>query len=309
MKPYKLNLFKVLNDKQEKELSLVSELECWYLKNDEKVLLKCNKEDNQYSIESSNGDWNIEDHGLGINYMVKLRNASKLFGIDGIAEEDAKISLIITWKSSKSKERGVFELQRLQNEDCEQIFNFEHFFRRNTFHGVIELNVRLVLEQVGTKRYASLNNTQGVIIGEIGKVFINVDGSGSLFPIINICDKEKGLWSVKMEFTDPSQDLFVDCFRIVLNTAHRDYKFIDISNTDKYCSRLISEIIQQSIIVLLTKLYSDGFLENITNIDFQDGSILQVVKYMIDTKEFDVSSIESIVNTVSKYFDNRGVTL
>ena len=50
MKPYKLNLFKVLNDKQEKELSLVSELECWYLKNDEKVLLKCNKEDNQYSF-------------------------------------------------------------------------------------------------------------------------------------------------------------------------------------------------------------------------------------------------------------------
>lgn len=309
MKPYKLNLFKVLNEKQEKELGLKSQLDCWFIKDDQKILLRCNKEDNQYAIESTDGCWNIEEYGLGLNYTVKLSNASSLFGINGIAEEDAKIGLVLTWKSSQSKERGVFESKVVQNENKEQLIVFEHFFKKHTFHGVIELNLRLVLEQPGTGRNLSLNNTQGVIIGEIEKIFINVDGSGSLFPIINIYDKNKGLWSVKMDFTDPSQDLFVDSFKIILNTAHRDYKFIDVSNNEKYCSRLISEIIQQSIIVLLTKLFSDGCFININEIDFQEGSVLQVVKYMIDTKEFDVSSIEAIVNSVSKYFDNRGVSL
>ncbi len=307
MKPYKLSLFKVLSDRQQKSLNIQSTLDAWYHNNSEDQELKLNKEQNQYSLESIDGLWNVEDYGFGINLKLSLDNACILYGLDGIADHSSEISMVVTWKSSSSKDRGVLGPQCVKNVNETQVLTFSKRFDKHTYHGVIELSVRLVLTKSGAPETISLNNTPGVIIGEIEKLFINVDGSGSLFPIINIHDKEKSLWQVKMDFTDPTQDLFVDSFKIVLNTAHKDYVFIDLTNKEKYCSRLVSEIVQQAIIALLTKLLNEKSFIELDNIDYQEGSVLQVVKYMIDTKEFDVSSVESIINTVSNYFDKRGV--
>lgn len=307
MRPYKLSLFKVLSDKQQKFLNIQTSLEaCYHYNNDNEELI-LHKEENQYSLESINGLWNINDHGLKINLKLSLDNACVLYGPDGIADTSSEISMVVTWKSSQSKDRGVLGCQRVRNINETQILSFSKSFEKHTYHGTIELSVRLVLTKSGHFTNFSLNNTTGVIIGEIKKLFISVDGSGSLFPIKNIQDKEKPLWQVKMDFTDPTQDLFVDSFKILLNTAHKDYIFIDLANKEKYCGRLVSEIVQQAIIALLTKLLDDKNLIDIENIDYQEGSVLQVVKYMIDTKEFDISSVESIINTVAKYFDKRGV--
>ena len=307
MKPYKLSLFKVLSDKQQESLNIQSTLNAWYHNNNEDKELKLHREENQYSLESVDGLWNIADYGFQINIKLSLDNACILYGLDGIADESSEISMVVIWRSSQSKDRGVLEPQYVQNKNETQILSFSKRFEKQKYHGVIELSVRLVLTKSGTCENISINNTQGVIIGEIEKLFINVDGSGSLFPIINIHDKEKSLWQVKMDFTDPTQDLFVDSFKIVLNTAHKDYILIDLSNKEKYCSRLVTEIVQQAIIALLTKLLNEKYFIELDSIDYQEGSVLQVVKYMIDTKEFDVSSVESIINTVSNYFDKRGV--
>ncbi len=307
MRPYRLSLFKVLSNKQKELLNIELALNAKYNDQGKIKELSLKKEGNQYSLDSSDGLWNMEEYGLNVDLGLSLTNACILYGSDGIANGDSEISMVVTWKSSSSKERGVFNPQSIKNINDAQVMSFSNEFARNTFHGVIELNVQLVLTKPGTPSEITLNNTQGVIIGDIEKLFINVDGSGSLFPIININDKEKPLWQIKMDFADPTQDLFVDTFKIILNTAHKDYVFIDLSNNEKCCNRLIIEIIQQSIIALLSKLLNENYLINLENIDYQEGSVLQVAKYMIDTKEFDVSSIESIIDSVSRYFDKRGV--
>jgi hypothetical protein len=302
----KINFFNSISSDEVKKYKFDSKIEYYYSSSGRRNILEFQDEGVQVSIDSSNGEWTSKEFGLGVNMLLSLENGEDLYD-NKIAYDNSELGLAILWSSPYSKKRGVMEAKKLSNINDRQYFKFDKYFAPNTFHGSIDLEFALILLKKSDRNdIFSINNTQGVHLAEFGRKSIRLDGSGSIFPVVNIHDKSKPLWSIALEYNDPEIDLFHDTVKIELNTAHKDYKYIDVRNKELYCERLVNEIFAHAIAQFLLNLYDEGQMKDIKNKDYDQLSVMQVAKYIIDTKGFDNTSVVTITESILKYFDKKG---
>ncbi|WP_236897754.1 hypothetical protein [Clostridium beijerinckii] len=282
-----------------------------YIKNCKKSLLNCERVSDDSAICMINDDegiWNPDEYAFSINRKYKFNNYYILFGENGIACSDAVIGVAIMWTSADSKQRGIIEVGEIHNTYEELYFNMEHLFNKAQLRGDVEFTTIIYIKntgnQLGTEEH--LANSCGCIVGEIDKFYLRLDGAGSMFPIYETSELDKPLWEVKCEWEDPRYDDFGECVSININTAHKNYKYLDKTKRT-YDEQLLKEIMASALTIVITKLRSETFWDLIVNgtAEYEDGSVAQAVNYFITTLGWNVTNPELLSFSIRKFFDER----
>lgn len=262
-----------------------------------------------YTINDTEGIWNPDDYNIGLKKHFKFKNINILFGAEGIACSDAVIGVGIIWTSTDSKQRGVISAGEINNNCNEISFDAEYIFERAQLRGDITLSTVLYIKKAGkpSEDEQHLANECGCILGKIDNYNLKLDGNGSVFPIYEINDKNKPLWTLSCEWEDPRYDSFSECISININKAHKNYRKLDKSKPIVYDDQLMKEIISSALTIVIMKLQNESCWNDIAleNVEFDEGSIAQAVSYFITTLGWNVDKPENISASIRKFFDER----
>lgn len=260
-----------------------------------------------YYIKDENGVWTQDDYNIGFRRRYSLRTFQCLFGPNGILSRTGRLGLAIIWTSSDSKQRGVIPVGTFSVSDQSFEADAEKLFYKAQLRGEICFTTVLYLADAGKAEDGEehLANKNGYILGELESYTIRLDGSGSAFPIFEVSEPGQPLWYVKCDWLDPTSELLAECVSINLNTAHKNYKYID--RTQKYFNgQLLSEIMASAISIIVESARQSGFWDQIiSNDNLEQGSVGQALFYFTDTLEWDLTSPESVSLSARKYFDQR----
>lgn len=299
-----INFYPTLTDELISKLNPKTTFEFYYECVDENVALNFTNEDGQISFDESS-NWNCDDYDLQVTLEVNLENTNCLFGENGVAPINSKLGLALEWYSTSSKIREVITVENdIVNglEHC--ALTFDTCFPKSTFSGVITLNLILYLKEKSTllsKNEHFLNNEEGINLGIINNNNIFMTGNGSLFPIKIEALNINRLWDLQINYEDLNETLFSEGIALVLNSNHRDYKYID-PNNNCYCERLADEIVSNAIVLLLCHIKENEGLD-ILNKNSVPGSIMEFLCYCKDTLDINFSSSLEISKTVKKLLE------
>ena len=288
-----------------------------YDRDGEEISLLNNDDENSMSneivLEDETGYWSPDEYPLKFSKQIVVKKASILYNINPnvndynykIACSNAAIGIGLLWSSPSSGQRGAFILGDIKNTNEEQKFFIEKSFAKGSLRGEIILSVILFIKTPGKPKenehiYA---NEPGSKIGEIESTVIRIDGNGSFFPMKEVDRPGETLWSVECNWTDPSMDNFSDCVSILLNRAHKNFKYIDRTNKD-YQPQLLLEILASAVsnIIETYREYDKTFE---TTQDAQEGSVALAVRYFKDNLDWDISSPTRTSASIRNFFEQK----
>ena len=183
----------------------------------------------------------------------------------------------------------------------------EIFFSDAKLRGDVNFSTVLYIAQSGTPEEdeTHLANEEGFIIGELDSFDLKLEGSGSLFPVFEVFEAEQPLWYVRCDWTDPVSDSFADTVSININTAHKNYKYIDRMQKT-FCSQLLVEVMSSALCCIIEKIRSENYLEQILgDEDMEHGSVGEAVRYFSNTLGWDFSTPDKLSLSTRKFFDRR----
>lgn len=264
----------------------------------------------------TDGIWSPEKHNLRVKRTIALRKYRNLFGPDGLACKNARLGVSLVWTSSDSRQRGaapvlVFGVSEEQFADrsdhtfTEGEIDFE--FPPAKIRGDVSLSVVLYIAEAGTptKDEAHLANEEGFVLGEFDSFVLRLDGNGSLFPVYEVFEKNQPLWYVRCDWTDPILDSFSESVSININTAHKNYKYLD-RKQKTFCPQLFVEVMSSALCCIIEKIRSEKYLDQILGEDeMEPGSVGEVIHYFANTLEWDFSSPDQLSLSTRKFFDGR----
>lgn len=264
----------------------------------------------------TDGIWSPEKHNLRVKRTIALRKYRSLFGSEGLACKNARLGVSLVWTSSDSRQRGavpvlVFGISEEQFADrsdhtfTEGEIDFE--FPPAKIRGDVSLSVVLYIAEAGTptKDEAHLANEEGFVLGEFDSFVLRLDGNGSLFPVYEVFEKNQPLWYVRCDWTDPILDSFSESVSININTAHKNYKYLD-RKQKTFCPQLFVEVMSSALCCIIEKIRSEKYLDQILGEDeMEPGSVGEVIHYFANTLEWDFSSPDQLSLSTRKFFDGR----
>ncbi len=269
-----------------------------------KTLLVEEFSDTEFTLSSEDGNWACDEFGMIINCEVKFNDIKNLFSINGVAYEDSLIGVSLNIYCAKSKYRKIVKLGTLSVEVENVILESHLTIDPKKVDSNINCKVVCYLERPSSQNTTFLkNNNKGIILGEIYNKQITLEGSSSIFPIVNIHAVGKPLWSFIFDFDDPETDIFIDCAKIVLNTASKDYKLIDAVSSNSYCDRVVIEIFKAAMAQFLLTLKEKDFLPDISS-NYSPGTISSFAHYLITKHNIKVDSTENIYKSLNDFFEN-----
>ena len=250
-------------------------------------------------------DWEQDD--LIIKVEVKIKNVSSLFGPEGVAPEKSKIGTILESYSRKAKFRTTsISTTFVERSMKDSVLSFNICIPKGRVEGELDLNVLLYLAEEAdhlNDDESFLNNIPGAILGVLDTKTLCLTGNGSLFPIINKPSTDNKLWSLVISYDDPALDKLSDSIQLLLNTKHKDYEYLDQSSP-KYCDQLILEIVANAVVLIVEDLRSRGYLGDLSG-EYDDGSILQFVKYLKNVIRVDLSDASSLSSSLRDYLERN----
>lgn len=260
------------------------------------------------TIKDENGIWTQDDYNIAFRRKYCLRTFNCLFGENGIVCHDSKLGLAIQWTSSDSHQRGIIKVGEFGADETIIEVEAEKEFKKAQLRGEVTLTTVLYISQEGhpNGNEKHLANTEGFILGELDNYVLKLDGSSSVFPVFEVSEPGQPLWYIKCDWLDPTVDLFSECISINLNTAHKNYVYID-RNENSFVSQLLVEIMSSAVTQIIEKVrLEQGYWEQIMQgEDLESGSIGQAIYYFMNTLEWDLTSPDSISLSARKFFDQR----
>lgn len=270
----------------------------------------------QISCLKTDGVWNADKYNLYVKRTIALKNYKKLFGPDGVACRNARLGLSVIWTSFDSRQRGAEPIVDFGVSEKELFDKHDHTFIEGEIdlefspakiRGDVNFSVVLYIAKSGTpsKDEMHLANEEGFVLGTFDTFVLRIDGTGSLFPVFEVYEKDQPLWYVRCDWTDPLSDPFAESVSINLNTAHKNYIFID--RTQKtFCPQLLVEVMSSALCCIIEKIRSEKYLDQILGDDeAESGSIGEVVRYFANTLEWDFSTPDKLSLSTRKFFDGR----
>jgi hypothetical protein len=259
-------------------------------------------------IKDENGKWTQEDNNLCFRRKYCLRTFHSLFGEDGIACKNARLGLAVQWTSHASCQRGVIRIGEFSSNDQIMEAEVEYRFMKAQLRGLVNLTTIVYLAEAGTPEPGEehLVNIDGYILGELDSYIVKLDGRSSAFPIYEIPNPGQPLWYIECNWDDPTCDALSECVSIFLNTAHKNYAYID-RNQKTFDSQLLCEIMASAITLIIEKVRLDsGYWDQIMRgEDLELGSVGQAVYYFKSALDWDMSDAEKISLCARKYFDKK----
>lgn len=264
----------------------------------------------------TDGVWNADKYKLCVKRSVALKHYRTLFGPDGLACRNAKLGISLVWTSPDSRQRGAEPIMTISV--SEKDFAEKHDltfteseidveFSQARLRGNVNFSVVLYIAEAGIPNDDEfhLANEEGFVLGEFDNFVLRLEGTGSLFPIFEVHEKGQPLWYVRCDWTDPISDSFSESISININTAHKNYKYIDRTQRT-FCAQLLVEVMSAALCSIIEKLRIENFLEQILGDDeMEAGSVGEVVRYFSETLEWDFSTPDNLSLSTRRFFDGR----
>lgn len=288
-----------------------SPYEFYYVRDDQEFILNADVMDGSsllHKIVDEEGIWTPDDYSLCIRRKYSLRTYQNLFGENGIACKNAILGLAMMWTSADSKQRGVIQIGEIKNSMDDLDFMLDYEFIKAQLRGSVEFTTIIYIKIAGTPSWdeGHLANEYGCILGEFDKFVIKLDGTGSVFPVYEVKEPGQPLWYIKCDWDDPTYEQFAECVSININTAHKNYKYLDKTKRT-FNESLLQEIMANALCIIITKLKEqDNYWDaTINGDDLQSGSVSEAIYYFISTLEWDISTPEKMSLSIRKFFDQR----
>lgn len=261
-----------------------------------------------HCIKDENGIWTQDDYNFCFRRKYCLRTFQCLFGENGLVCKDARLGLAVQWTSSDSRQRGVVKIGEFSAQDTIMEAEVEKHFSKAQLRGEVTFTTVMYVAQAGhpDESETLFANENGYLLGKLDTYVLKLDGNSSSFPVFVVSEPGQPLWYVKCDWLDPTVDSFSDSVSINLNTAHKNYMYID-RNQKVFNSQLLTEIMASAITLIIEKIRQEsGYWEQIMQGDsLEQGSVGQAVYYFMNTLEWDLSSPESVSLSVRKFLDQR----
>lgn len=264
----------------------------------------------------TDGVWSADKCNLFVRRTIALKNYRQLFGPDGLACKNARLGLSLVWTSPDSRQRGAEPLVEFGISEEDFTKKRDHTFTEGEvdlefpaarIRGDVNFSIVLYIAKAGSpsKAETHLANEEGLVLGTFDSFALRIDGSGSLFPVFEVFEKDQPLWYVRCDWTDPTSDQFTESVSININTAHKNYKFIDRSQKT-FCAQLLTEVMSSALCCIIEKIRSEKYLDQILGDDeMESGSVGEVVRYFANTLGWDFSTPDMLSLSTRRFFDGR----
>lgn len=265
--------------------------------------------DSSVNILKTDGVWNADKYNLCLKRKMLVSKITKLFGPEGIACRKSTLGVAVRWASTDSRQRGAITVLRLKadenNTSAENEMDIR--FPVGKLRGDVQFSVILYIAEAGEpdEDETHLANEAGLVLGEIDSFILRLDGTGSLFPVFEVYEKDKPLWYVRCDWTDPVSDSFAETVSINLNAAHKNYRYID-RKQKTFNPQLLVEVMSSALCNIIEKIRSEKYLDQILADDEpENGSVGAVIRYFSDTLEWDMSTPDKLSVSTRLFFEGR----
>lgn len=259
--------------------------------------------DRFYQINELDSKWSPDVNELCLHQEISMDNPNLLFGKNGITMQGNIIGAAAHIYSRDSGFQKTVLFHKIKWDDKGDTFCFEYCFDAASLRGKVTIDFSFYLDDIKVPNPLQAS-VKGMNLCENGffSVSLIVDGVGSVFPITEFAESKGPLWRLEKNWIDASEEyLDTASVSLALNTKHplfpelsKDQRLIQRGLMGEIMTHAISMIIQE--VVLIDKLSPDD--EGI-----QEGTILDAVRYWIDTFEVDISSLTAIQNSLKENRD------
>ena len=300
------SFYPTLDQDQIDEIEPKIDMSYSYMCNGVKIEIPYTNDQGKFASFDSQSNFDSDENDLHGIISISLKNIEKLYGPEGIAPSGSSLSIALEYFSQKARYRKVIQSNKSLLPGQAFRHNFEFIVPKEMGLNELKFSILIFLEKSAKKLLpteAFLNNTQGFILGSLSNFTLYLEGEGSLFPIYTIASKDKKLWSIEINYEDPTVEQLTESVKLKINSTHKDYSLLNPADK-KYCDRLINEIMSSAITILITQLKEDGFLDHLED-NYADGSILQFAVYMKDVLNIDFSNIINTSSSLREYLDGE----
>ena len=313
-------LYPFLNDTEKYGLKILSKGWSLFYHRDKNEIAKLEYKpaefENNLNCVETDGVWNPDYHDLCLSNRIVITHFRGLFGPSGIACHDAKLGVSVNWSSADSRQRGALKTSTFgisdddfytEEDRTSAEFDIALEFPSAALRGDVSFSVVLYIADAGTPRSNEkhLANEPGIILGEISSFTLRIDGTGSLFPVYEVYDKDKPLWYVSCDWLDPVSDSFADSVSISINKAHKNYRYIN--QADKaFCKQLLVEVMSAAVCSIVEEARRSVYWDQIIGEEVPErGSVAEAIRYFQDTLGWNLSSPLSASESARGFFDRR----
>ena len=254
------------------------------------------------------GIWTNDTHDLFVSSRIDMSSLNHLFGVDGIVPQDAEIGVAVLYKSNDSKQRNAVSVGTFIAGDRNKSFSFTKRFQRGKFRGDVKFEIIFYVAREGNAlpEEEHLANKMGYRLGEVDDLHIVLDGKGSWFPIYEQYSPNQPLWDVKYSVADPAYEPFVEAVGIYINTAHKNYKYLN-KRAKEFNPQLLIEVIASAMCMVIMKFKEQEaeWSKAMEGVDFEEGSVSQAINYFVRSLEWDASSYENLSRSIRNYLERE----
>lgn len=238
------------------------------------------------------GGWNPYDCNFIYNGQLSLKNTNILFNEMPIVAQDSIIGVAVTvysklTKLNITKPIGEIVYNKSQND---QLINYSFEFPRSSLSQRVYIEISLYLKRSISEKIPFIS-ISGANLGLLKKIELEIEGSGSIFPIKIIEDPDRPLWTMNINFDDIGDDFTVQTVCIKINKAHNDFKYLGSEDIDINNYYLWKEVLANFFVNILT--YSKDDFDRIEINDFEDGTIGRFLYYIISNFELSKNDINN----------------
>lgn len=226
--------------------------------------------------------WKIENDGMRIYRRISIEYPDVLKGKDGIVCKDAEIGACIVWTNRSLRQMGCIRPKEIKKSNGIVYYDFLHEFDAGEIKDDLTLETILYISKAAenvAQDERHLMNEEGVTVGNLDTVTINMSNFDMEFPIKEINDSSKPLWWIELEqWEDPTVDLFnEDYVCLYLNSYYNCCP--KVGKTIKNIEILI-EILSTAYLMIFQELINrDCLNKTLQDTNLEPGSIAKVMSY------------------------------
>ncbi|TDL98661.1 hypothetical protein ERX27_02475 [Macrococcus brunensis] len=258
--------------------------------------------DGMIVVNDYDNNWTPAENNLKVHSTLSIKDASVLFGSNGVTMPENTIGFAVHIHSKSSffqKTLTIFEI----TSDMKDIkFDFNQTFNAGELNGQLSLDYFLYLKEYNNHYFKHANHS-GMILTEfdLHNYMVIVDGDASSFPINEFEDKEGPLWKLEKHWVDAESDSF-NSSNVCLSLNIKHYLFPQLKEGKTAISRtMMGDIMVQAMAMIITQVKNENCDLHSEEI-IVEGSILSACQYWVKTFNVDTTDMFTITNSLRAYF-------
>lgn len=260
-----------------------------------------------HPLSDEHGRWSPDENGFGLDRSGTIRCSSFLYGENGVACKDAVLALALVWKSSDSRRRSAFEICEIPDSNEVIHISYNKYFPKPRFKGRLDFQVCIIIKKAGnpTDGEELFANMAGTVLGVLDSFSVAFDGTGSSFPIMIVNDRGGLLWSIRCSFDDPLTEKLASTVSINLNSAHRDFKYIN-PTSKSYNPAFLREVLADAMANIVDCIReTPSWWDEIKNGNGEPESVAMAINYFMETLDLNLDDAKQCSIAFRDYFERK----